>query len=204
MILTDSLYSTKVTAYMNYTDAELLQLLAQDNRAAFDTIYDRYWKIMYDQAFKRLRNKQQCLAIIQDIFVDLWLRRGHVDINNIKSYLLTAVRFQIYKLIPKQKANRAFFELNEEAHISFVGGETNLIEKEFMRFVKLWIDVLPEKRRKMFIMHIEHNLSTKEIADHLQVSQKTVQNQLGIAIQGLRIHIAGFFTFLMIGILLFT
>jgi DNA-directed RNA polymerase specialized sigma24 family protein len=50
---------------------------------------------------------------------------------------------------------------------------------------------------------MEDNLSTKEIADKLEVSQKTVQNQLSTAIQGLRIHIAGFFTFLIIAVLLF-
>jgi RNA polymerase sigma factor (sigma-70 family) len=193
-----------VTAYIQYTDAQLLQLLAQDDRAAFDAIYDRYWKVMYYPAYKRLRNKQQCREIIQDVFIDLWLRRGQVDINNIKAYLLTAVRFQIYKLAPKEKVSPPFFELYETIAISFFGAETNVIEKEFMRYVKSWIDVLPEKRRKMFLMHIDDNLSTKEIATQLSVSQKTVQNQLGTAMQSLRTHVAGFFTLLMIGVLLFS
>nr|WP_262898165.1 sigma-70 family RNA polymerase sigma factor [Niastella soli] len=169
-------------------------MLAQGDRVAFDAIYDRYWQVMYQPAYKRLRNKTQCQEIIQDVFIDLWLRRGQVEINNIKAYLLTAVRFQIYKAVPKEKASPTFFELHEAAHVSFSGAETNLIEKEFMRFVKSWINVLPEKRRRMFLMHIEDNLSTKEIANRLRVSQKTVQNQVGTAMQGLRVHIAGFFS----------
>jgi len=192
-----------VTAYINYTDAQLLELLAHDDRAAFDAIYDRYWEVMYQGAYRRLRNKQQCREIIQDVFVDLWLRRGKVDINNIKAYLLTAVRFQIYKLAPKEKAAHAFLEPHETMAASLCGAEANLIEKEFMRFVRSWLEVLPQKRRKVFLMHIDDNLSTKEIAELLCVSQKTVQNQLGTAMQSLRLHIAGFFTFFIIAISLF-
>jgi RNA polymerase sigma factor (sigma-70 family) len=191
-----------VTAYKRYADAQLLELLARDDRAAFDTIYDRYWQVMYHSAFKRLRNKQQCREIIQDVFIDLWLRRGQVAINNIQAYLLTAVRFQIYKLVTKEKAGPAFFELYETIAVSFSGVETNLIEKDFMRFVKGWVDVLPEKRKEVFLMHVEYNLSTKEIANQLSISQKTVQNQLGTAMQSLRMHLANFFTYLIIEVLL--
>ena len=192
-----------MTAYKQYTDTQLSALLAQDDRDAFDAIYDRYWQVMYDHAYKRLRNKQQCQEIIQDVFVDLWLRRGRVDINNIKAYLLTAVRFQIYKLVTKGKTDRPFFELYETMAVSLSGVESNLIEKEFMRYVKVWIDVLPEKRRKVFLLHVEYNLSTKEIANRLSVSQKTVQNQLGTAMQSLRMYVANYFTYLMIEVFLF-
>jgi RNA polymerase sigma-70 factor (ECF subfamily) len=192
-----------VTAYKQYTDTRLSELLAQDDRAAFDAIYDRYWQVMYDHAYKRLRNKQQCREIIQDVFIDLWLRRGKVDINNIKAYLLTAVRFQIYKQVAKEKAGPAFFELYETMAVSFSGVETNLIEKEFMRFVKVWVDMLPEKRRKVFLMHVENDLSTKEIANQLSVSQKTVQNQLATATQSLRMYVANYFKYIIIEVILF-
>ena len=194
---------TQVTVYKLYTDDQLLKLLAHDDRVAFDAIYDRYWQIMYDHAYKRLRNKHECRDIIQDVFIDLWLRRGQVDINDIKPYLLTAVRFQIYKLVTKEKAISAFSEPYEAMAVSFSGAETNVIEKEFMRIVKAWIDVLPEKRRRVLLMHVEYNLSTKEIASRLSVSQKTVQNQLSTAIHSLRLHVAKFFTYLMIEVLLF-
>jgi RNA polymerase sigma-19 factor, ECF subfamily len=191
-----------VTVYKQYTDDQLLQLLANDDRVAFDAIYDRYWQIMYDHAYKRLRNKQECRDIIQDVFIDLWLRRGQVNINDIKPYLLTAVRFQIYKLVTKEKAISAFTEPYEAMALSFSGAETRVIEKEFMQIVKAWIDMLPEKRRRVLLMHVEYNLSTKEIASRLSVSQKTVQNQLGSAIHSLRLHVAKYFTYLMIEVLL--
>lgn len=183
----------QVTAYIHYTDTNLLELLAQHDRLAFDTLYDRYWELLYHAAYKRLKDKEQCRDIIQDVFVDLWCRRGQVKISNLKAYLLTAVRFQVYKVIAKEKAGPAFFELYETIASSSFGAEGNIMEKELLHYVKAWIDVLPEKKRRIFLLHTEEDLSTKEIADELSISQKTVQNQLGTTIQRLRLHIASFF-----------
>jgi RNA polymerase sigma factor (sigma-70 family) len=183
-----------------HTDTNLLDLLAQGNKDAFDALYDRYWELLYNAAFKRLKDKEQCKDIIQEVFIDLWCRRGQVTIDNIKAYLLTAVRFQIYKLVAKEKAGPAFFELYETIASSAFGAEGNLMEKEFLEHVKLWmklwIDELPEKKRTMFLLHTQHDKSTKEIANELCLSQKTVQNQLGATISRLRLHIASFFMML--------
>jgi RNA polymerase sigma-70 factor (ECF subfamily) len=176
-----------------YTDTKLLELLAQDNRDAFDALYDRYWELLFLAAFRRLKDKEQCRDIIQDVFIDLWCRRGQVVINNVKAYLLTAVRFQVYKLVAKEKAGPAFFELYETIAASTFGAEGALLEKEFMEHVKVWIDELPEKKRTIFLLHTQHDRSTKEIAHELSLSQKTVQNQLGSTISRLRLHIASFF-----------
>ncbi|WP_207514086.1 RNA polymerase sigma factor [Longitalea luteola] len=176
-----------------HNDTELLDLLAQDNRDAFDALYDRYWELLYDTAFRRLKDKEQCKDIIQDVFVDLWCRRGQVAISNLKAYLLTAVRFQVYKLVAKEKTGPSFFELYETIASSSFIAEGALIEKEFLEHVKSWIDQLPEKKRTIFLLHTQHDKSTKEIAHELSLSQKTVQNQLGAIIYRLRLHIAHFF-----------
>jgi RNA polymerase sigma-70 factor (ECF subfamily) len=192
-----------VTAYTHYTDQQLLHLLAQDSRDAFEAIYDRYWEAMYSAAYKRLKDKEPCRDIIQDVFTDLWCRRGQVVIGNLRAYLVTAVRFQVYKLVAREKAGPSFFELYETMAASSFQAEGHVMEKEFYDFVKAWIDVLPEKRRKILLLHTEEELSTKEIANELSLSQKTVQNQLGSTIRRLRLHIASFFMLLVIGILLF-
>ena len=191
-----------MTAYTHHTDQQLLHLLAQDSRDAFEAIYDRYWEVMYNTAYKRLKDKEHCRDIIQDVFTDLWCRRGQVTIGNLKAYLCTAVRFQVYKLVAHEKAGPSFFELYETMAASSFQAEDHVIEKEFLDFIKAWIDVLPEKRRKILLLHTEEDLSTKEIAAELSISQKTVQNQLGSTIRRLRLHIASFFMLLLIGLII--
>ena len=192
-----------MTAYTNYTDQQLLAALAQDSRDAFEAIYDRYWELLYNSAYKRLKDKEACRDIIQDVFTDLWCRRGQVSIDHLKAYLCTAVRFQVYKWVAREKAGPSFFELYETMAASALQAEGRLMEKEFHDFIKAWIDVLPEKKRKIFLLHTEEELTTKEIASALSISQKTVQNQLGTTFQRLRLHITSFFVSLLIGLLLF-
>lgn len=169
-----------------YGDKELLRLVSQDNMAAFEEVYHRYWQSLFNAANKRLKNTEQCKDILQDIFADLWLRRGKVEIENLGAYLNTAIRYQVYKRVAAGKASSAFFEPFEIIATSPFEAEKNMAEKELAKLARSWLDSLPEKRREIFLLHFVEKLSTQEIAEKLNISQKTVQNQLGSAVKDLR------------------
>jgi RNA polymerase sigma-70 factor (ECF subfamily) len=185
-----------------YTDNELLDLLSQDNRNAFELLYKRYWPTLYDAAHQRLKNNQQAEDIVQDIFINLWTRRAHLKIDNLPAYLCTAVRFRVFNYVHRDLAAEAFYEPFEAMAAHHAGADGQLLEKEMMQLVEAYAKSLPEKRRRIFLMHLTGNLSTREIADQLRVSQKTVQNQLGTALHGLRTHIipALLFFFSLLGL----
>ncbi|MDR3711388.1 MAG: RNA polymerase sigma-70 factor [Puia sp.] len=172
-----------------HTDNELLALLSQDDRNAFESLYKRYWPTLYDTAHQRLKNNQQAEDIVQDIFIDLWNRRARLTIANLAAYLHTAVRFRVFNYVHRDLAAESFYEPFETMATYYTGADGQLLEKEMMRLVRAYAETLPEKRRKIFLMHLTGNLSTREIAEQLRVSQKTVQNQLGNALHGLRTHI---------------
>jgi RNA polymerase sigma-70 factor (family 1) len=184
-------------------DNELLVLLAQDNRNAFELLYRRYWLELYDAAYQRLKNNQQAEDIVQDIFVNLWIRRDLVKIENLRAYLHAAVRFRVLNYVQRDLASEAFYEPFEAIASYQSGADGILLEKEMMQLVLLYADTLPEKRRQIFLMRLNENLSTREIADQLRISQKTVQNQLGTAIHGLRAHISPLLIFFLLGYFLF-
>jgi RNA polymerase sigma-70 factor (ECF subfamily) len=163
------------------SDKELLHLLSQDDRIAFEEIYKRYWSVLFDAAYRRTKNIDQCKDIVQDVFADLWKRRGKVDIENLSAYLHTAVRFQVFKLFSAQKSSPAFLELFDTITSTQYSSDHELYEKELADLYDAWILSLPEKRKMIFLMHYRDKLSTREIAERLNISQKTVQNQLGIA-----------------------
>ena len=163
----------------NCNDIELLLSLKNGERSAFEEIFNRYWSSLFDAAYKRLKNKDQCKDIIQDVFADLWIRREKVRIENLEAYLHTAIRFQIFKLAARNKISPVFIELFESIASSPYHPDWALEEKELEELAQTWIDSLPEKRRIIFLLHFRENLSTKEIAEQLGITQKTVQNQLG-------------------------
>ena len=175
--------------FESYQDCDLVHLLLQDDKDAFDELYRRYWPILYNAAFKRLKSNDLSKDITQEVFIDLWLRRGKVGIENIQAYLLTAVRFQVLKMISREKKNTSFIEPFENMAISSFSADGEVIDKELAALFDSWLNTLPEKRKAIFVMHYIEKLSTKEIAERLDISQKTVQNQLGNAVQGLRLSI---------------
>ncbi len=179
----------------NEHDHALFDLLKQGDEVAFGKIYTLYWIELYNAAYKRLPEKEKCQDIIQNIFTDLWNRKAELDLENPVAYLHTAVRFQVLKHIARSPKNSFFGESFENKLISPLQADGILLEKEVAELITLFIKALPEKRRKIFVMHYFEGLSTAKIAFELNISQKTVQNQLTVATQALRLRLTYLFLF---------
>lgn len=145
---------------------------------------------MYDAAWKRLKNNQQAEDIVQEIFITLWTRRAELSIEQLPAYLHTAVRFRVLNYIERDLATSSVYGPLEAITAAEQGADSVLLEKELHELLAAYIASLPEKRRAIFILHLKENLSTREIADRLHISQKTVQNQLGTAVKGLHTKLA--------------
>lgn len=171
-------------------DSVLLQQLSQEDRKAFEIIYSRYWRPLLDIAWKSLHDKQAAEDLVQGVFLSLWQKREHLQINNLEAYLKTAVRYKVLNHIVRTKRTYEFFGSFCEIFHEKNTPETSFLAKNLMELIHAYADTLPQKRREIFLLFIQSRLSTQEIADTLGVSQKTVQNQLGLSLHGLRARIA--------------
>lgn len=179
-------------------EQELLELIRDDDRQAFDRLYEAYWPGLYSATYKRTRDREQSEDVIQNVFADLWLRRHTVQIGNVGGYLYRAVQWQLYKQIDRRPAQAFHLDAFEELIASPISADAPLREKEIQQLISLWLEALPEKRRRIFLMHYTEELSTREIADQLGISQNTVQSQLGRANDSLRARLAQFLTIAII------
>jgi RNA polymerase sigma-70 factor (ECF subfamily) len=169
--------------YSNHTDEQLLQLMKENNEVAFTELYNRYWERLYISACKKVRDKEQAKEIVHDVFLDIWKRREKISVNHLPAYLETAVRYRV-------KAP-AFFDLiesltNDEMTHSPYEADFSLLAKDMEELIEAWIEVLPESRRQIFVRHYFQQLSAQEIAQEMNLSPKTVQNQLSLSLQYLR------------------
>jgi RNA polymerase sigma-70 factor (family 1) len=176
--------------FSSLTDLDLLERLKQDDKPAFEMLYDRHWLSLYNIAYKRLRDRETAKDIVHDVFADLWDKRDVYEIRNLLPYLHTATRNKIYRLLSKGHATAYFVEPFENMAVSALTADSFFEEKELRHIMLLWMDTLPAKRREIFRMRFIDDLSTKEISEILNVSQKTVQNQLLTAINGLRTNMS--------------
>lgn len=169
-----------------YKDQDLLVLMSDNDSLAFEELWNRYWEQGYNAAYKRLKDEELSRDLIQDLFIDLWTRRDNLVVNNISAYLNTAIRYKVYKILSKTQTNIPFYETLNTVVSTAVGADNLVVEKELQQLAEAWLDTLPAKRKEIFLLYYRENLSTKEIAERLQISQKTVQNQLGVATNALR------------------
>lgn len=181
---------------------QLLALLKEEGVQGFTTIYRRFWPELFNTAYKRLKDKELCQDVVQNVFTDLWSRKQQVTIGNLSAYLHTAVRFQVYSQLAKKSASGSeFYTSFENILESPFRADDPILSTELVTIAKLWFDTLPEKRKQIFLMHHFENLSTLEIAQKLNISQKTVQNQLNTANTFIKAKFADLFLFaILIGV----
>lgn len=169
-------------------DHKLVTLLREDDKEAFTKIYQRYWMVMYMHALKMLKSENDARDIVQEIFTSLWLKRQSIDPKvNLAGYLFVATKNKVLDLISHQR-----IRLNYLGSLSsFAETHNNQVlarieEKELLQILQQEIERLPAKMRQIFEMRINEHLTYMEIADKLNISDKTVKKQISNAIQVIR------------------
>ena len=71
----------------SYSDSQLLNLIRQNDQQALEITFDRYWAQLFDFVFVRVRSVDSSRAIVQEIFIRLWLKRSYLSVNNLREYL---------------------------------------------------------------------------------------------------------------------
>ena len=181
-------------------DAVLLEQIAQGSEAAFNLLFEKYWDKSYAEAYKRLKNSDDAKDIVQEIFAHIWTNRQLLNIKNLPAYLHIAVRNRVIKLMTRQKPVHPFFSLMDNIPEKYSLADSNLLWKEFFNAYEALLQSLPPKRRVIFRMRYQDGLSTKDIAGQLGIKRKTIQNQLGKAIDTLKVSLLRIFIIVFISL----
>ena len=173
--------------YKSYTDQDILELLKTDGSRAIELIFKKYYKDLCIVSNRYIKDLNQTEDLVQELLYDIWNRRQDININSsLSSYLrksvvnrsLNYLRGKKIKLDDEEKMQ---FKENDES-----SAQQNLEGKELEDYINSSIDQLPEKCRLIFIMSRFDQMSYKEIAENLDISTKTVENQICKALKHLR------------------
>lgn len=193
-------------AYAFFTDDDLFTLFRKGDQLAYTEIYNRYEGVLQIHAYRKLGDYEDVKDVMQELFTNLWVKRAELpQTSNLSGYLYTALRNRIFDLMShKQVANKYTQSLQH-----FIGqgqylADQDLREKELKALIQKEIDALPAKMREVFILSRHGELSHKEIAEKLNISEQTVSKQITNALKILRTKLGViFFTFFLSGIYLF-
>lgn len=176
-----------------YEDDELLELLRENSQVALKRIYSKYWKRMYLSAYSILREDAAVQDIVQEVLLQLWLRRNEAVIITLKPYLFTSIRYKVLTHIKSAASRKVFLEPGE---LELLAGKEELNdtlnEDDINNLLDKGISALPDRCRQVFIMSRREYLSNKEIAEKLNITVKAVEAQITLALKQLRISMGEF------------
>ncbi|MES3018108.1 MAG: sigma-70 family RNA polymerase sigma factor [Bacteroidota bacterium] len=172
-----------INTYSQLDDQQLLELLQAGDENVLTAIYDRYWSKLYLQAYNVMRDRDVSDDIVQDIIVQLWIKRETNNIGSLKAYLYSCVRYQVFKAV---RSGKRLEPLDVDQSEAISDADSVILEKDILRLLDEGIAELPAKCREIFTLSRKDHLTTKEIAFRLGLSPKTVENQLTIALRRLR------------------
>jgi len=166
-------------------DSELLQKIAKGNEESFTEAFDRYYPGLCYYAEKFIHDADESRSLVQQVFVDLWMKRSKLMIQqSLKAYLFTAVRNNAFDYLKHKLVETKYLR---NVHPEMLTIDHDLIEEaELNARINSAIGELPEKCREIFTLCRFEELHYGEIAQKLGISIKTVEMQMGIALKKLR------------------
>ena len=175
---------------MNSTDDIFEYKLIRGDVKAFECLFKLYYAKLTLFANRFLNDIKASEEIVSDVFTALW-EKGH-DINftgSVKSYLYKSVQNKSLNYLKHKKIESFYVDYLQRNHLLnelFCTTESRIQENEMTQQINTAIATLPSKCREVFVMSRYDHLKYNEIALKLNISQKTVERHMGMALEKLR------------------
>lgn len=175
-------------SYIRPQDSHLIEQLKTGSKAAFRELFDNYAPKIHAFIVSYLKNEADAEELLQDVFLKLWEKREQLDSSkNIKSYLFKISVNLIYDFIRSRNLQHAYREYtNNDQTLRSDSTWHEVVYDDMLDHLRQLVSVMPEQRQRIFKMSKEEGLSSDEIASQLQLSKRTVENQLYRAVSFLK------------------
>ena len=179
-------------------DKELYLKLKEGDEGAFNALFRKYYSAMCHFANQFLHDRELAEEIVQDMFVKIWEKRAVLNIeSSVKQYLFRSIRNHCLNQIQHEKIKKQYADKVLESAHQEINAEQYYLEVDLISRIEKSIESLPPKRKEIFRLSREQGLKYKEIADTLDISVKTVEAQMGLALKYLRDDLKDFSNYLM-------
>jgi len=165
------------------------QNLQINNQREFQEIYHQHFNGLANYAYAVLKDKDAAKDVVQDVFLDLWNKRETLSIKtSLEAYLVRAVKFKSIDFIRKDKTKQQYVANMTPSSVPLTEDDSNDEEQTTKRKKQLSYAIaqLPTKCRQVFLLSRLNGYTYKEIAEEMDISPKTVENQISRALKLLR------------------
>lgn len=184
--------------FPTWDDAALVQALAAGSEGAFREVYERYWLVLFKAAWRKLNDREAAQEVVQEVFEALWQKREATTIEQLPSYLHTAVKYRVINFLRADYHRRHYLTIGKEQQTGLDSStEQTLAANDLAQALAASVDRLPEHTREVFRLSRTEHQSVPEIAERLNLSPKTVEYHITRALKLLRIQLRDFLVLLL-------
>lgn len=161
-----------------------------ENIKNYKKLFNEYYNPLVNFVYSRyVKNWESAQDIVQSTFLKIWDKRDNIQIKtSVKSYLFQAVKNKSLDYI-RDHANHNNMELQDDfRHYDLEDKEYSRDEDSFyiQQLILKSLDILKPKTRKIFELHKFEGLTYAEIAEHLEISKRTVESNMARAFLALK------------------
>ncbi len=173
-------------------DNDLVSAIKKDNTKAYELLFNRYKRKIYYFASGYLEITVEAEEVVQNTFISIWQHRKKLDNTlSIKSYIYKTASNLIYNLLKKQVVRNRYIEhaaaktpLTDKSH-------DEIFYQDLKKTMEAIIKTMPAQQKKIFNLSRSEGLSHEEIAKQLNISVRTVENQVYRALKLLKKGLTG-------------
>lgn len=171
-----------------YTDQDLLKLIAEGCERSFRKLYDLYAGKVYTMAIGYLRSPMSAQDTVQDVFIKIWEKRHSLtEIDNLPAYLHVITRNllinQLQKKIPLFTGSELTkHTIPDDRHQP----QQQLDYRELTMLIFRAVEQLPQRQQQVYRLSREQGLSHQQIAKELNLSYDTVREHMSKALKSIR------------------
>lgn len=158
---------------------------------SFKKLFEKHYNELCSLAYNYLKDFEKSEDVVQEIYIKVWEKKQNlVTEKNAHYYLFTSVKNNCIDILRKHKYTLSLSDevvankLTDDE--SYDNDDNNITAQEFIQKA---LEELSPKCKLIFMMSRFDNMTYKEIADKLNLSVKTVENQMGKAIRIMREYI---------------
>lgn len=169
-----------------------LKALREGDEKAFEKIYLNYYKKTLYFITGLVKSEDDAKELTQEVFIKLWTNRETLDPERfVHSYMYTIARNAAFNFLKHKLVEINYMNEYAAQNIETETSDEILFAKEMALLIEMSVGKMPAQRRKIYQMSRNEGLNNEEIATRLQISKKTVENQLSLALRELKRVIAG-------------
>ena len=173
----------------NKFSKEIIGALQESDPKAFETVFSSEYRNIKNFIARLINSDGEAEELAQDVFMIFWERRQYIkDDMNISGYLHTISRNLSFKLLRKRHRENALISDLSYRYLDSLApsNEDVYYERELNILFLMSIEELPIRRREIFQKSFMEGLSDEEVAAAFGVSEKTVQNQVNLALNEIK------------------